>query len=386
MCGLISIIAKEYNQQMTGIFKQLLYVGALRGWDGTGIFNISHQNKITIHKKPGPSSNLIHYLNEPPETPLFGKILVGHNRAATHGSNTEANTHPFTKDHITLVHNGTIFGHRQLANTDVDSEAICHYLTNHTPQQLINTVYGAYALIWYNQNTNTLNILRNEQRPLFLVHTKDMYVLVSEKEMAIWILTRSGIPITKIEEIKPFNLYTFNSENTKEYTRTKLNKKKETTIVTTQGYQNFLGITRGSTFDGFCYECKPINNTGSYKCYVILDKDMTEEAIFYSNKDWTGDNVNLTFSHITREKDFEVLFGHTPVLVKQIEVPNKKKEPILSINGTVIDEPALKFLQGRNCIKCKAPFSATTVDKSHVELHEHNNKVYAYTYRCPKCI
>ncbi len=126
MCGLISIIAKEYHKDMINIFKQLLYVGALRGWDGAGIIQVEHNGTVHTHKKPGPASNLIHHLNTAPETPLWGKILVGHNRAATHGDNTVENTHPFTKDHITLVHNGTLFNHRQLANVVVDSDAICH--------------------------------------------------------------------------------------------------------------------------------------------------------------------------------------------------------------------------------------------------------------------
>jgi len=42
MCGLISVISKTYNKDAISIFKQLLYVGALRGWDGAGLFRVHH--------------------------------------------------------------------------------------------------------------------------------------------------------------------------------------------------------------------------------------------------------------------------------------------------------------------------------------------------------
>ena len=151
-----------------------------------------------------------------------------------------------------------------------------------------------------------------------------------------------------------------------------------------------LKLTRGKEFTGYCYDCVPIGSQGNLKCKVILDKDLTEEAIFYSNNgmDWTGEKVSLIYSHITDSDNIPVVFGHSPVLIEEIEYkkPTKEKPLVVSTNGTVINDAALEYLKGRNCISCKAPFSALTVDKSHVDLHEHNNKIYAYTYRCPKCV
>ncbi len=225
-----------------------------------------------------------------------------------------------------------------------------------------------------------------------------MTLLVSEKEMAHWVLTRNNIPVIKTEEIKPFTLYSITNEDTKTIKRVKLTTKKKSPIVVSVpqlpryvgDLERDLKLVKGKEFTGYCYACTPIGTQGNFKCKVILDKDYTEEAIFYSNgNDWTGENVALIYSHITESDNIPVAFGHTPVLVECIEdksFPKEKKYSLVtSANGTVINNAALEYLKDRNCIQCKAPFSAATVDKSHVDLHERNNKIYAYTYRCPKC-
>jgi Glucosamine 6-phosphate synthetase, contains amidotransferase and phosphosugar isomerase domains len=124
-----------------------------RGGNGTGVFKINFQDETEILKKPGDPSYWF-YAQEKEKFSMFGQGLIGHNRATTKGQNIEEHTHPFKENGITLVHNGTIINHNTLGDRDVDSHVICDLLsTGKTPQDLINTLKGFYALIWYNEQT-----------------------------------------------------------------------------------------------------------------------------------------------------------------------------------------------------------------------------------------
>jgi len=203
MCGIVAVISKKWHKDASSIFKQLLYVGTLRGWDGAGLFKVSGKS-VDVIKQPGPSSNLLYYLDKPPVTNIYSSILVGHNRASTRGENTKENTHPFQENHITLVHNGTVHNHKVMKDTDVDSHAICHYLTDHTPQEAVTHIDGAYALVWYDNVAEELRFMRNKERPLFIIHTEDLTVLVSERKMGEWILNRNGVNYRIAEEADPY--------------------------------------------------------------------------------------------------------------------------------------------------------------------------------------
>ena len=132
MCGIVGIISKQTNgfrHKDTDLFKQMLYADALRGFDSTGIFGVNKYGNLKMIKAAKDASEFI-------KTKAFGdfktdmlmkyRIVVGHNRAATKGATTDDNAHPFIEKNICLIHNGTIHGHKELANTEVDSHAICH--------------------------------------------------------------------------------------------------------------------------------------------------------------------------------------------------------------------------------------------------------------------
>lgn len=410
MCGVIAVISKTYHKDAISVFKQMLYVGALRGWDGAGLFKVNHMGCI-VHKQPGPSSNLLHYLNKPPETSLFGDILVGHNRAATKGQHTIDNTHPFQEKNITLVHNGTIFNHKELKDTEVDSHAICHFLTEHTPQELIDSLFGSYTLIWYDTDTNNLHFMRNSDRPLWIVHTKDLTVLVSEAKMAEWILSRTGIVVNDIEEVTPFTLYTINikdkhvikKEQLKERQLTnlvtykkkeeeekeeeiKLPKNKKDKILTPKNKGTLAileslekrGLKKNDIFTAYCYNSEPIGE--SYKNWALADFDMQEEVIFYSKYSFEGETVSLIFKNLVDDIDNNsyYIFGTGAQLV----VASEKK----SLNGVRITEKVHDFLTGRCCSECAKPYTKDTVENA--EVFEEKTKdgfVYKYTYVCPTC-
>jgi len=214
MCGLIAVISKSINgfsKEQQDLFNDLLYVDALRGMDSTGVFLIDNKGTMSLAKEASHAADFRRrkeYKDLLSKAFRNGSAMVGHNRAATRGSVTDQNAHPFVvDDRITLVHNGTLWGdHKKLADTEVDSHAIAHVLHEHgnDVEKAMQTISGAYALIWHDYTNKTLNILRNNDRPLFWVETNCGWVYASEHNFIAWALSRNP-NIKTIGEIKPLS-------------------------------------------------------------------------------------------------------------------------------------------------------------------------------------
>lgn len=223
MCGLVSVISKNKSGLFHGdlkIFTEMLFADQLRGSDGTGIF---YNDKLStkILKGPVASSDFVNtdlYDKATLAAIQRGNFVVGHNRAATKGKLTYANTHPFSEKHITLVHNGTLVSHKNLADVEVDSHAICLSIAQQGIEKTVKAINGAYALIWYDAKQKTLNFLRNSQRPLWCVETDSLFIFVSEAGLAQWICSRNREKVTSITEVPVNTMITFESGSWDTYT------------------------------------------------------------------------------------------------------------------------------------------------------------------------
>jgi len=216
MCGIVSVIKKDCTGTITyateRVFKQMLFANALRGTDGTGIFYKDiNKNQVLYNKVPTPSWEAMTSLKE--LGTLSGKVswIVGHNRKATMGINTYENTHPFCEGNIVLVHNGTLTNKHELekevGKCTVDSQAITKLLDKEKPKQALEKLEGAYALVWHNTKEDKLYFARNKERPLWIVETENLFVLVSEPGLAHWIIERNDGLVTKTTEVKEGKIY-----------------------------------------------------------------------------------------------------------------------------------------------------------------------------------
>lgn len=207
MCGIVGMVVKSktgFIKQQEDCFYQMLYADVLRGNDSTGVIGVEQDSTFHIAKEAISAEWFINALdNDAISSAMWrdGKAYIGHNRKSTIGKTTDANAHPFVvNDEFAMVHNGTLFGHKQLADTTVDSEALTIHLhkafTNDDylddVNEALGKVNGAYAVAIYDQRKHMVRIMRNKERPLCYVETSNAWYFASEGGMLYWILTRNG--------------------------------------------------------------------------------------------------------------------------------------------------------------------------------------------------
>jgi len=128
----------------------------------------------------------------------FQRAIIGHNRFGTTGGISKRTAHPFDFDSLVGVHNGTLTTKWKLENGNefkVDSEALFNHMEVHGLSHLMQHMGGAWALVWWDKAEETLNFLRNKERPLWIAFTNDNDTLfwASELWMLEGVLRRNGV-------------------------------------------------------------------------------------------------------------------------------------------------------------------------------------------------
>jgi hypothetical protein len=125
------------------------------------------------------------------------RAIIGHNRSATVGAISRDNAHPFRKGDLVGVHNGTIRSLNPTYGT-TDSEKLYELMSEKGPREVLNALNeGAYALVWFNCKENKMFMIRNDERPLFYMHTKHKpgtIYFASERSFLAYIDARPGTP------------------------------------------------------------------------------------------------------------------------------------------------------------------------------------------------
>lgn len=221
MCGIVGMISFHQGGLMwsdINSFCQMLYVDAVRGMHGTGSFAVDASGDQWSLRVGGPPHQL--FSNKKWDEYLDWlrkkkpKFLVGHNRLATKGQKITAHTHPFTHGHIRLVHNGTLENYDHLPDAkkfEVDSEAICYSIAKQGIDKTIGSLRGAWTLVYYDEKEQTLNLLRNKERPLFMAKHKQYGLIAFASEAGIlnWVLNRNNLSNYELSPLPEDTLLTF---------------------------------------------------------------------------------------------------------------------------------------------------------------------------------
>lgn len=220
MCGIVGVVGK-IDKAAKAAFEQLLIVDSVRGADSTGFITAKGKDVdfFKINGDPyfakdskGFDRTLVKATN----------VLIGHNRYATTGKVNRANAHPFDFPTCIGVHNGTLTNKYELLDGnkfEVDSEALYHNIDVRGVDAAIGSATGAWSLVWWDKVNQTVNFLRNDQRPMTLCLSEDnktMY-FASEGRMLQWILSRNGIKHKQIYSTDVDKLYTLKVNDESEF-------------------------------------------------------------------------------------------------------------------------------------------------------------------------
>lgn len=251
MCGIVGVAGNLFKKDVD-TFNDLLYMDALRGKDSTGVAAIKTDGKWDVVKNIGLPSDLMDLKAYDRIVHASARALIGHNRHGTMGAKTKSNAHPFSMTNVVGVHNGTISDTSKRSMKDgtefgTDSEAIYYNIDWYGVENTVPKLEGAWALVFYHEPENCLNMIRNDKRPLFYGFSEDLKQLywASEAYMLRSAASRNGV---KFREDKLFilqedTLYKF--ELTKggaefaEPTRTKLKGKEVIVQDFTKRFPNY---------------------------------------------------------------------------------------------------------------------------------------------------
>lgn len=239
MCGIFGVVNTSRQIYADDFISDAFVASMLRGVDSSGIASIDiPSGEYFLHKLPMAGmyfkddkvvKRYVSYANNK-ET-----FTMCHVRAATVGSVTTSNAHPFEierEDNTVLIgtHNGTLTGwkhERSAKGFDVDSEWALTQIAE-LGIKAFEDFTGAYAFVWWDGgDSSVIHMARNEQRPISVAFLQDGgMAYASEAGMLFWLLERNNIkldgPIIHLEQGQH---YMFPVSNPKEFTKELLPKK-----------------------------------------------------------------------------------------------------------------------------------------------------------------
>lgn len=221
MCGLTGV-AGSIDKKIQSTLKDLIQLNTIRGRDSTGVAVVPKSglfNKSSIFKMPVSGYEFINTKKVDNMMPTSARCIIGHNRAATVGGVNQLNAHPFsaTGEDTALIgaHNGTLdyYSRDDLDPKDkfgTDSEALFHTIAQKGPATLTE-ISGAWALTWWDYERDRLYMIKNDERPLSYLFTKDRKTLIwaSEYDMMYWAANRNSLEVEEASELMDDTLYEF---------------------------------------------------------------------------------------------------------------------------------------------------------------------------------
>lgn len=213
MCGLVGI-AGEIKPDMEKAFKILLILDSLRGTDSTGAAGISRFGDPILAKQVGNPYELFETNQWSKLIARFNRVLLGHNRYATQGKVNKNNAHPFEFETLIGAHNGTLHNKQALLDAqyfDVDSMNLYHHIDKKGVKDAINLCRGAWSLTYWDKVEETINFLRNSERPMHIAYVEGQRTIVwaSEPWMIEVACAKANVKIEDIFETAEDMHYSF---------------------------------------------------------------------------------------------------------------------------------------------------------------------------------
>lgn len=400
MCGIWGIFptdTKGFYPIDMGVFESSMILTSLRGSHSTGIAMVSEAKaKPRVVKTIGGPAFLLNTdaWDKVEEFALKkAKLAFGHGRYATKGAITVKNAHPFTHEHITLVHNGTIHAglkdqHTAL-ETEVDSHALCAAIAQKGLIPALGSVYGAYALIVHDAKEGAIYVVRNDERPLHRLVMSDKHIILSEYDACKYLASKLNLTNPKIEVFPKHLIFkydiasaewsaddSFKVEQEKKYTPTTYTPWTGTTHSKSGGSPKWgkeASPTRESAFycalDLLCTKIEPIPNSKQYKYFLYDDAGFEYEAISAHRRDeYLGEIAkidkhmkitNRGTGEVTRFVKFrEIVWSKEIPGLTQVETEKELEEkgPVQTYNKYLLTrEQWQSYIAKEDCAICSGP-------------------------------
>lgn len=350
MCGIVGLLdsGNGFFHSDTQLLFGMMLLNSFRGAHSTGVMGLSKDGKADVVKALHDpyqwaqwqlSSDFVKRM------PIRYWAVVGHGRLATQGKVNVRNAHPFIHKHITLVHNGTIRNFAELqkeynTNFDVDSHLMCWMIAEVGIKETVEKINGAFTFVYFDSNNNTVNIIRNSERPLHLALNgfEDRIMISSTRDVLKWAEAKDSRVMKVMGEVPVNLLHTFKVENRKFEKEIVSIAKKYTTTHYGAGYGH-----------GYGYE----SEWGSESDYLPAVKSTTPAVGFLppaTTKKNVTDSENLYISGVHYRKGSLVPF----TLEDYISATNADtKEAFLMVSGLHLRD---------NKVEIAAHFKGTDTD------------------------
>jgi hypothetical protein len=192
-----------------------------RGVDSTGIATLTKKKpkspKFDYHIHKSTNHAIDFFKESRTLANVFNQkttSVLGHARAATHGTVNEINAHPVREGSIVGTHNGVVRKHapdKKIEDTHTDSRLLFAAIDKGDLESVLKDLYGtdAYALAFYDLEYGTLNFVRNDKRPLYLCKTASNTIYwASEPYMLTFALLRNDLACDDLKQIPEDTLIT----------------------------------------------------------------------------------------------------------------------------------------------------------------------------------
>jgi len=278
-------------------------MSALRGMGGTGVGLVHKEFDTDLAKSHIPAPNFVCS----DEWDWVGKNLfssravLGHTRSATIGTVSTKNAHPFrftnaAGDSVLMIHNGHIRNYLTLTppgfTHPVDSAHAAHALLEKGALATLESIEGAYVLIWYDTRTKMLNMARNVERELYYALNKEQTILyfASEMDMLVSLLRRNNIPhVNEFWQLDTLTLYQW--DLTKKVLKAMKTKYEEKKFLPAASYQNENGGLYGNSQQRWKDYTKQFPGKGD--CIWVSVPGDAKSAVNLYKPIGTGENETL---------------------------------------------------------------------------------------------
>lgn len=215
MCGLSGVLKKTYlTSDERKAFIELGSLSFFRGTDSTGVCVFTKKKPTSPKVNFSIKKSTDHAVDFFRRKDVLSEIhnnkavcLMGHARAATHGTVNEINAQPMREGSIIGTHNGVLRKYEPNKIEEdffTDSRKLFEAFDKTEVFKVLDGLFStdSYALVWADTEYNTVNFIRNDRRPLYLCKSKNKALFwSSDAQMIEFALVRNNIEYERIVSV-----------------------------------------------------------------------------------------------------------------------------------------------------------------------------------------